>query len=151
MIDPYKREVRKFEADADIFLWQKMFQCDCCACTTLLAVEGNPAELDIWYDDEFLCKEPVGPAFKIASGTNREAVFHGYAFLAAHDGEGNTVSLADPGMSQSNKTILRVLRLQFETWEKRLDPNLYLDQQLRMFELEFPGRFKFLDKTEQSG
>lgn len=145
MIDPYKREVRKCEIENDLYTWYTLLKCDCVDCQRLMCQEGNPCSIDLWFDDEFLLKEPIGPGFKIASGTDREAVYHGYAFMAAHDGKGNTISLAPEGMKQSNEDIKKALRISFEIWEKRLDPNSLLDQQLRTIELELPGRFKFLD------
>jgi hypothetical protein len=143
-IDPFRKEVRRVQVAKDLDTWYELLYCHAVECACLAeSPEGN---LDLWFDDEFLFREPRLPAFRLTSsksmGSN-EYIIHGYALVLASDAEGRSVSLSSSAMSV--EWFLDATELAFENWQRRLTRSDYfIPQMIRTPELEFPGRFKYL-------
>lgn len=143
LIDPYKREVRKVEIGHDLATWHQLLRCDCLDCQRL--TQEGLFSLNVWFDDEFLLKEPLAPGFVIVDFHGAERQYRGYAFLCASNDEGDAVSIGEAALGVPDKILARLLQVRWESYEMRLGQDAFIDLRIRTPELEMPGRFKFLD------
>jgi hypothetical protein len=145
LIDPFRKEVRRIRVADELSTWYKLLECDAVDRCPIASDSGK--YLDIWFDDEFLYKEPVWPAFRLtASGSmgSTEHVLHGYGLMLACDGQGKTIGLSSSSFSVN--WLIRATGLRFENWQLRLNESDYLDQLLRTPEMELSGRFEYADE-----
>jgi hypothetical protein len=143
-IDPFREEVRRVQVARDLDTWYKLLYCH--AVDRACLAESPEGELDLWYDDEFLFREPRLPAFRLTSSRSMGSnvyIIHGYALVLAANHEGESVSLSSSQASVD--WFLRETGLAFEKWRNRLTrSDFFIPQMIRTPELEFPGRFKYL-------
>jgi hypothetical protein len=145
LIDPFKQELRRVRVAEGLPTWYEVLQCDYVDCCCVASDSAQGASLDIWFDDCFLDREPLWPAFKVTGSDStggRTHVLHGYALVFARDKEGTTISLSSS--DQSAEWFARATGLQFEHWQLRTDEE-FIDQLLRTPETELGGRFEYLD------
>jgi hypothetical protein len=144
LIDPFRKEVRRCRVADDLATWYRLLECDTVDRWPIASDAGS--YLDIWFDDEFLFKEPIWPAFRLtaaASLGSTEHVLHGYGLVLACDRNGKTKGLTSSAFSV--QWLIAATGLCFESWEQRLPQEDYLDQLLRTPELELAGRFEYAD------
>jgi hypothetical protein len=143
-IDPFRKEVRRVQVARDLDTWYKLLYCRSVECACL--AESPNENLDLWFDDEFLFREPRLPAFKLKSAKSAgmaDYIIHGYALVLASNRAGESVSLSSS--KASVEWFLDVTDLAFENWHRRLTrSDFFIPQMLRMVELELPERFKYL-------
>lgn len=149
LIDPYRKELRKAEVSADIHTWHQLLMCSSLCAHRLVKDSGTC--LDIWFDDEFLLNEPLAPWFEVSDLRGGHQRYHGYAFLANRDEEGNSISVGDAALAVPSEMLARMADVRFENYEQRLGENAHMDLRMRMPELEMPGRFKFIDICPDCG
>lgn len=146
LIDPFKKELRRCRVADDLATWHRLLNCDHVDYCPIASDSRDDSCLDIWFDDEFLFKEPRWPAFRLtASGSfgSTTHILHGYGLLLACDRNRKTKSLSS---SEESLELLKYLTgLAFENWAQRLDESDYLDQLIRTPELELGGKFEFAD------
>jgi hypothetical protein len=144
-IDPFREEVRRVQVARDLDTWYKLLYCRGVECTCL--AESSEGALDLWFDDEFLFREPRLPAFKLKSAKSvgmADYIIHGYALVLASNKKGKSVSLSSSQASVD--WFLRETQLAFEKWRNRLTrSDFFIPQMIRTPELECPGRFKYAD------
>ena len=143
LIDPFRREIRRVRVARGLDTWTQLLGCDRVdyAC---LASDGA-SNLDLWFDDEFTFREPAWPAFRLTSSVStgsQQYVINGYGLALASDADGQSVSLTSTGHSVD--WFASATGIQFEIWQKRLDPDDYLKQLLRTPEIELAGRFEYI-------
>ena len=143
-IDPFREEVRRVQVAKDLDVWYKLLYCHGVECASL--AESPEGALDLWFDEEFLFREPRLPAFRLtsskATGSN-VYIIHGYALVLASNQKGQSVSLSSSQASVD--WFLRETQLAFEKWRNRLTrSDFFIPQMIRTPELEFPNRFKYL-------
>jgi hypothetical protein len=143
-IDPFRQEVRRVQVVRDLDVWYKLLYCRGVECASL--AERSEGSLDLWYDNEFLFREPRLPAFRVTSSKSAgsiDYIIHGYALVLASNQNGESVSLSSAQASVD--WFLRETQLAFEKWRNRLTrSDFFIPQMIRTPELEFPGRFKYL-------
>jgi len=133
-IDPWKREACPLQIDEELSAWRQAIQSDELGIGVIEANDnGREIIIDVWCDDNGRYRNPDLPTFNVG----HHWVF-GYALLFERAGE-NTVSVGFDA-----EFLINDLRLQFESWEERLNPDDYVKQMLRVIELEpwFRGRWK---------
>lgn len=155
LFDPYKQELRPVEVRNDIHVWHKVLKCDCCD-VNRLASDHDGTAIDIWFDDEFLLKAEPGPSFavQLPSDNGEVRIYHGYALLFGSNNEGETTDLSlfnqvpkplrGREMEYLVQCIMMAFRLKWERWEARVKRDNYIDEQMRMPELEMPQDFHYL-------
>jgi hypothetical protein len=143
-IDPFRKEVRRAQVAKDLDTWYELLCCNGVECACLAeSPEGN---LDLWYDEEFLFREPRLPAFRLKSAKSvgtADYLIHGYGLVLASNHAGASVSLTSS--MGSVDCFRRETGLVFENWQRRLTrEDYFIPQMIRTPELELPGRFKYL-------
>jgi hypothetical protein len=144
-IDPFRKEVRRVQVAKGLDTWYKLLYCSGveCAC---LATGPEDANLDLWFDEEFLFREPRLPAFRLTGSVSTGSavyIIHGYALVLASNQDGESVSLSSS--MPSVDWFQRETGLAFENWQRRLTrSDFFIPQMIRTPELELPGRFKYL-------
>jgi hypothetical protein len=144
LIDPFRKEVRRCRVADELATWSTLLECNYVDRCPIASDSGN--YLDVWFDDEFLFREPVWPAFRLTASVSMgstEHVLHGYGLLLACDRQGKTIGLSSSAFSV--QWLVRATGLAFEKWEERLNETDYLDQLLRTPELELSGHFEYAD------
>jgi hypothetical protein len=144
LIDPFRKEVRRIRVADDLATWYKLLECDYVDRCPIASDPANGSYLDIWFDDEFLFKEPVWPAFRFTDSEllgSTTHILHGYGLALACDRNGKTVALTSSDFSVVS--FIAQTQLAFENWKLRLAEEDYLDQLIRTPELELSGRFEY--------
>jgi hypothetical protein len=144
LIDPFRKEVRRCRVADQLATWYELLQCDTVDRCPIASDSGS--YLEVWFDNEFLFKEPVWPVFRLtASGSlgSTEHVLYGYGLVLACDRHGKTMGVSSSAFSL--RWLIGATGLCFENWEQRLPQEDYLDQLLRTPELELAGRFEYAD------
>ena len=143
-IDPFRKEVRRVQVAKGLDTWYKLLYCHGVECACL--AESPEGALDLWFDEEFLFREPRLPAFRLKSAKSvgmADYIIHGYALVLASNQHGESVSLSSSQASVD--WFLRETGLAFENWQRRLTrSDFFIPQMIRTPELELPGRFKYL-------
>jgi hypothetical protein len=116
--------VHEIETTDDITDWHKLLDCD------TLDVARVEREVDIWVDDNGLLRQPYYPIFYYIGYQNPLC---GYGLALSSSGP-ETISLErPPGFFQ--------MKIHFEEWEKRLNPNDYFEQMSRVYPVRHIGKF----------
>jgi hypothetical protein len=144
LFDPYKREISIVEVRNNLDVWHKLLRCSCVDVNRLMAPIDGHQSADLWFDDEFLMKTPVGPGFRFRSTSGRYLEYRGYGLLLSSDSEGQSTDfdlLPNPGDKRDDEATIYFwgmlfTHVQWEMWEKRLPSETFLDQQIRTPELE---------------
>lgn len=145
LIDPFRKEVRRIRVARELATWRQLLECDYVDCACVASDSADNACLDIWFDDEFLFKEPVWPAFQLTAAKSMENavhVLHGYGLVLASK-QGQSIGLSSS--KHSVEWFIQATGLRFERWEERLAGEDYLEQLIRTPELELAGRFEYAD------
>lgn len=155
LIDPFKQSIDRIEIANDLDVWRKVMRCEWVDCVRLTrrSERTNDTELDLWVDEEGLLAEVPAPRFKLQRGLTfggGTVEICGYGLIFSSDAEGNTISLkSDP---VSTALFVQMCELCFEICENnpRFDgvDTEFLEEKLRMIELELPGEFRFLSDNE---
>jgi hypothetical protein len=145
-IDPFRGEVRRVRVARNLDTWYKLLYCDSVECAVLANDPGDGAALDLWFEEEFLFREPRLPAFRLQtskSAGNIQHTIHGYGLVLASDRNSESVGLSS---SQASVEWFRTATgIAFERWQIRLiRPDFFIPQMIRTPELELPGRFKYI-------
>jgi hypothetical protein len=145
LIDPFRQELRRVRVGSDLDTWYSVLECsnvDVC-CIASDSLDGS--NLDIWFDDCFLDREPLWPGFRVTgsiSTGSQTHVLHGYGLVLASDRTGTSISLSASG--QSAAWFARATGLAFEKWKLRTEEE-FIEQVMRTPETELGGRFEYVD------
>lgn len=142
LIDPFKQEMRRIEISSDPEIWRKVMRCDW---YEVLAISTTGEQtMDLWFDEEGRIKADPFPRFRIDRGASMGGgtfEIHGYALAFSSNSEGETVSLQSTPVSALFFGVLAGLG--YEITEKE-----FIEEKLRMIELELPGEFRYLADDE---
>lgn len=153
LVDPYRREVRRVEVGHSLDAWYALLRCQCVDVRRIMEGE-NKTCIDVWFDDEFLIKEKLGPGFRLPlQHCNEPLVVFGYGLILGSDSEGETCDLGHEGLALGALAARRILKLQFENWmARKLSSDMFMDEIFRTPETEssLSGRFRYLDNPVDS-
>lgn len=119
LIDPFQRKLHEVEVDNDLRSWYSALRCDCVD-VVCVGQAPNGHRIDVWVDDEGLLPDEPRPMFRIGQST-----LAGYGLVLESDSQGNSCGVSFPRSYFYGKIF-------FEAWEKRLDPEKYLDEMTRV-------------------
>src|ERR1700757_4050395 len=129
LVDPFQKRVHQIEIENNINDWHKVLDCDILDHVLLGEYAGLP--IDGWVDDEGLLREPNYPYWIWVGYRNQLC---GYGLINSSNNQGKSIS--------SNLSLSYCLaHCQYEEWERRLDPEKYLDQMTRIYAFRWEGRF----------
>ena len=143
-VDPYKREFRPVSLRNDLSTWYKALRCEYVEVMHVAHDKNTAQEIDLWFDEEFFLKSPLGPGFRFSNPEGKKITIYGYAFFCESNDTGDSVSMAE-GALKLYPAFSELINLRWEPWEKRVGPNQFIEQQLRIPELEMSGDFNYLD------
>ena len=142
LIDPFKQEMRRIEISSDPDIWRKVMRCDWYEVLSI-STTGEQT-MDLWFDEEGRVKPNPFPKFRIDRGASMGGgtfEIHGYALAFSSNSEGETIDLKSTPISASLFGVLS--ELAYEITEKE-----FIEEKLRMIELELPGEFRYLADDE---
>jgi hypothetical protein len=106
--------------------WHMLLDCDCVDAVQVSFLKYGPHA--IWIDDEGLLREPAPyPQFRVL-GVNGDAPLTGYGILTRMT-EGGRGDVASVHITAPELAPL----IQFEEWSRRLKPEDYIPQLLRLY------------------
>jgi hypothetical protein len=146
LFDPYKRQLSLVEVRNDIRTWHKLLRCDCVDVNRVIRPILDREAVDIWFDDEFLLKDPVGPGLRLTDSDDVVREYHGYCLMLSSDSDGNSTDFtlfSEMPKDASTEIIALMLmgfqltmKVSWENWERRLPKDTFLDLQMRTPEIE---------------
>lgn len=156
-IDPYRQELQRIEIENDLDTWRKALRCDWIEHLTLSRESVGHTNLDLWFNEEgAINAEPalLAPRFRLQRGNSAGGglfAIHGYGLVTSSNAEGETVSLITNPLSAA--TFGAVTYLAFEDPQSpepgnRLRGKEFLEEKLRLIDLELPGKFRYLASDE---
>lgn len=124
-IDPWRREVTVCQIEKQLTEWYKALQCDCLDVGRFHGLLPSGNAIDVWVDDIGQLRKPMLPRFSL-----QDREFYGYGLVF----EGQDPETVSVGFDLD--FLHKTLRLNFEHWEDRLNPQDYLEQMTRVIEWE---------------
>lgn len=149
LIDPYCQTIRRIACGPELDDWRKVLQCDWVE-HHLISREENGTTLDLWFNEEFAIDGVVRPMFTLHtrdSGGGYPLEIAGYGLVFAGNGGGETMALLATEESMNAFAVLAGLGFERHN-HLRLAGYEFIEEQLRMIELEMPDRFRFLGENE---
>lgn len=148
LVDPYCQTIRRIACGRELADWRKVLQCDWVE-HHLISQEEDGTTLDLWFNEEFAIDGVIRPCFTLHTGDScgghpLEIAGYGLVFAAKH---GETHALLTTEDSMNAFAVLSGLGFERHN-HARLAGYEFIEEQLRMIELEMPDRFRFLEENE---
>jgi hypothetical protein len=119
LIDPFQKKIHDLDIAKALRAWYAVLRCESVD-AVCIAHLGDGRCIDVWVDDYFLDRAEEWPCFKIG-----EAQVFGYGLVLESDRNGES-----QGVSFSKSYFNG--KLFFESWEKRLDAEKFLEELTRV-------------------